>query len=62
MKFNVGDKIMIKGNSKIDGGKYAGRKGIIRMVARGVNYPYYVDFGESLREMPFLAIELEKED
>ena len=42
MKFKVGDKVMVKKNSKIDGGAYAGKTGVVEYVDRGETFPYDV--------------------
>ena len=59
MKFKVGDKVRVKNNSKLDGGKYAGKVGTVEAVCRKVSYPYDVEL-EGFGIILFCANELEE--
>ena len=60
MKFDMGDKVKVKENSKAESGMHAGRRGTVTKVIKGESYPYCVDFGDG--ETLFCAIELEREE
>ena len=60
MKFKVGDRVKVKGNCKLDGGRRVGLIGIVICVTRGKTYPYCIGLKEGL--MFFHANELEKEE
>ena len=61
-KFKTGDRVLIKDNSKIEGGMYAGAKGVIVGDDEGLTYPYNVKFESSeLGDCPFRGTELAEE-
>jgi len=60
MKFEVGDKVKVKENSKACGRRYAGKKGTVVEIWGSYRYPYEVEFDDGSMEC-FCAIELEKE-
>lgn len=59
MKFKVGDKVKVKGNSKFRGSLFAGKEGIVKEIERGATYPYWVRFNRDVRRF-FPGDELEK--
>lgn len=61
MKFKVGDKVRVKLNNKVMGGKYAGVIGFMFHINKGVEYPYVVQFDGKDRRI-FCARELELAD
>lgn len=59
MKFKVGDKVRVKANDKLLGGRYAGWVGEVTFVDKGVTYPYNVRFSDNDNSL-FHANKLER--
>jgi len=59
MKFKEGDRVRVKENSRIEGGRYAGKEGTVVEIWESQRHPYDVKFDDGSIEY-FCAIELEK--
>ena len=59
MKYKVGDKLRVKGNSKYEKGKYAGAERQVLEIWPHCNYPYKLNVGDGYNRI-FHANELEK--
>lgn len=59
MKFRVGSRVRVKDNSRLDGAKWAGKRGKVTQVEKDEGWPYLVSFSDGYAVW-FHANELER--